>query len=73
MIKTFEGAVKMPPNNPGFDWTCKKGDKIDNKGVCLIYSKKSNWSGWEFDIRYNNIADWFILSCYYLVGITGTT
>lgn len=64
MIQTFEGAKRMPPNNPGFDWTCKRGDKIDNKGRCLCYSNQSNWTGWRFAIEYNNIADWFILSAW---------
>ena len=62
MIKTFDGAIKMPLNNPGFDWSCKRGDKIDNKSRCLTYRKESNWCGWIFSIEYNNIADWFILS-----------
>lgn len=65
MIQTFEDAIRMPNNNPGFDWTCKRGDKIDNKGRCLSYSDRSpNWSGWHFPIRHNNIADWFILSAW---------
>lgn len=64
MIQTFEGAIRMPNNNPGFDWTCKNGDKIDNKGVCLRYNTHNNWSGWRFSIRYNDIADWFILSAW---------
>ena len=64
MIKTFEDPIRMPYGNPGYDWTCKRGDKIDSKGRCLIYSKVSNWSGWEFYIDHNNIADWFILSCW---------
>jgi len=64
MVQTFEGAAKMPPNNPGFDWTCKRGDKIDNKGSCLVYLA-DRWAGrWEFYIDYNNIADWFILSAW---------
>ena len=62
MIQTFEGAVRMRHNNPGFDWICKRGDKIDNKGRCLIYNNKS--PNWIFNIRYNNIADWFILSAW---------
>lgn len=64
MIQTFEDVIKMPYGNPGFDWICKNGDKIDNKGVCLGYNIYNNWSGWRFTIRYNNIADWFILSAW---------
>lgn len=63
MIQTFEDAVRMPYGNPGFDWTCKNGDKIDNKGVCLVYIQ-GRPPGWIFGIRWNNIADWFILSAW---------
>lgn len=62
MIQTFEGAIKMPPNNPGFDWMCKKGQKIDHKGACLRYWHKS--PRWQFNIRHNSVADWFILSAW---------
>jgi len=60
MIQTFEDVIKMPPNNPGFDWICKTGEKIDNKGVCLTFGYPS----WSFSIRCNKIADWFILSAW---------
>ena len=62
MIQTFDGAKKMPPCNPGFDWTCKRGDKIDNKARCL--SHECDRSRWKYPIRQNNIADWFILSAW---------
>jgi len=64
MIQTFEDPIKMPPNNPGFDWKCRNGDKVDNKGRCLDYDNRSNWSGWIFSIRYNDVADIFILSAW---------
>lgn len=64
MILTFEDATRMPYGNPGFDWTCKKGYKIDNKSRCLSYYVNSEWLGWTFPIRYNDIADWFILSAW---------
>ena len=62
MIQTFENATRMPYGNPRFDWTCQKGDKIENKCRCLYYSIQNDWLGWTFGIRYNRIADWFILS-----------
>lgn len=62
--KTFEDPVRMPYGNPGFDWICKKGEKIDHKCACLSYNNMSNWSGWIFHIYHNNIADWFILSAW---------
>ncbi len=33
VMKTFEDPVKMPRNNPGFDWICKNGKKIEHKDV----------------------------------------
>ncbi len=62
-MKTFEDPIKMPTNNPGFDWKCKKGEKIDHKGACLTYSPRGS-PKWMFHIEYNNIADWFILSAW---------
>lgn len=50
----------MPSNNPGFDWKCKNED---NKGRCLTY-RLGKSPDCQFDIRYNNIADWFILSAW---------
>lgn len=64
VMETFENPIKMHNGNPGFDWICKKGEKIDHKGACLTYIIDANWSGWVFGIEYNNIADWFILSAW---------
>lgn len=33
----FEDPIPMPVNNPGFDWICKKGKRIQNKARCLEY------------------------------------
>lgn len=63
MIQTFDDAVRMPYGNPGFDWVCNKGDKIDNKGVCLVHVD-GRPPEWVFGIKWNNIADWFILSAW---------
>jgi len=63
MIQTFEDPIKMPYGNPGFDWMCKKGDKIDNKSACLRYDIPF-WEGWTFPIKWNNIAEWFVLSAW---------
>jgi hypothetical protein len=63
IIKTFEEPIRTPYGNPGFDWLCKKGEKIDHKGSCLIYGKYGS-PHWIFNIMCNNIADWFILSAW---------
>lgn len=66
IIKTFENPVRMPPNNPGFDWLCKKGEKIQCKARCLKYESghSPRWSYRLADNRgnFNETADWFILS-----------
>ena len=49
MIQTFEDSVRMPLNNPGFDWKCKSGDRIDNKGVFHINDKVRKRNFCEFD------------------------
>lgn len=59
MIHILENPIKMSTHNPGYDWICKRGYKIDNKSRCLNYTNKA--PNWLFHIRCNNIADWFIL------------
>ena len=54
----------MPYGNPGFDWMCKEGYKIDNKASCLIKLGASGTIGWSYCIRCNKIADWFVLSAW---------
>lgn len=56
----FEDAIRMPNNNPGFDWICKKGEKVQHAARCLCKSKDS-WV-WVFGIKYNNVTDYFILT-----------
>lgn len=63
IMKTFEDPIKMPYGNPGYDWICNKGQKIDSKARCLEY-KGGKWSGWKFSIKYNIITDYFILSAW---------
>lgn len=62
IIKTFKDAIPAPINNPGFDWTCNKGLKIQCMSRCL--SHNGNWSGWIYAIAYNNIADYFLISAW---------
>jgi hypothetical protein len=62
IMKTFEDPIKMPYGNPGYDWLCKTGKKIESKARCM--SDHSGCIGFGFDIYYNNIADYFILSAW---------
>ncbi len=64
IIQTFEDPIHMPPNNPGFDWLCKKKLKIQSKARCIGYHSCCDSSIFEFLIKRNSIADWFILSAW---------
>lgn len=65
MINRYPGAIKMPYGTNGFDylWKDEKGKeiKVDHKGRCLTYHSIGN-PICSFQIKYNDIADRFILS-----------
>lgn len=63
IMKTFEDPIKAPNNNIGYDWTCKNGYKIDCKASCLNHLDGKT-PRWKFNIHFNNIADYFILSAW---------
>ncbi len=49
---------EMPPNYPAYDFVCKGCIKVNVKARQLIDNK------WQFPIKHNNIADYFILICF---------
>ena len=51
----FKDTQRMPIHNPGFDFICNKGHKIDSKASCL---RKNNT--YQFAINQNKIADYFL-------------
>lgn len=55
----FEDVTRMPPKNPGFDFICKRGFKIDVKCACLV-EEPNRHPRWGFNIRRNQIADYFL-------------
>lgn len=63
LSKYFDNVVRMPYGNPGYDYICSKGYKIDVKCSCLSHGN-ANFplpSGrWTFAINRNNIADYFL-------------
>lgn len=59
LSNVFENVVKQPHGNPGFDFICNKGMKIDVKSACLHYMASKN-PNWNFRINYNKIADYFL-------------
>jgi hypothetical protein len=54
----FEGITRCKTSNPGYDFTCKKGYKIDVKASCIRVNR--GWKFWQFYIRKNKVADYFL-------------
>lgn len=54
----FKDSIRMPINNPGYDWICKRGYKIQHKASCLI----DKGSRFFYKILNNDMADYFILT-----------
>ncbi len=51
----FKDVEVMPFDNPGFDFICNKGKKIDVKSSCLHPN-----GAWGFIFRHNTTADYFL-------------
>ena len=56
----FEHITRMPCNNPGFDYICGRGFKIDVKSACLHHPSHRP-PRWSITIKKNNIADYFLI------------
>ena len=57
----FDGIERMPFGNPGFDFICGRGYKIDVKSACRCYKHgKSHAESWSFHIKHNTKADYFL-------------
>lgn len=59
LSRVFKDVIKQPTNNPGYDFLCNKGKKIDVKSSCLYQSKNAS-PRWQFHIDKNKIADYFL-------------
>ena len=57
LSRFFDTIQRMPYNNPGYDFLCGKGYKIDVKSACL---SGKEFPGWSFIIRNNTVADYFL-------------
>lgn len=51
----FKDVERMPINNPGYDFICNRGKKIDVKSSALGYK-----GGWKYSIKRNQIAEYFL-------------
>lgn len=59
LSKVFKNVEKMPNGNPGFDFICNKGYKIDVKSSTLRTGIKN--LKWCFTLNKNKIPDYFLL------------
>jgi hypothetical protein len=59
LSKFFNNITRMPHNNPGYDFLCGKGFKIDVKSACL-HQFGNREPSWAFSINNNTIADYFL-------------
>jgi hypothetical protein len=59
LSKVFNNVEVMEPNNPGYDFICNKGKKIDVKSRCRGRSPR-NHNRWSFNLNKNTIADFFL-------------
>jgi hypothetical protein len=55
LSNVFKHVERMPIHNPGFDFVCNKGKKIDVKSSCINKDGR-----WKFKIKQNQIPDFFL-------------
>ena len=60
LSQLFKNVVRMPNNNPGFDFKCANGYLVDCKAGC----RRVRQGGWQFTIRHNTIADYFLCMAF---------
>lgn len=59
LSKVFKDVQRMPVTNPGYDFVCSKGKKIDVKSSCSL--KRHDWADhFTFNLKRNKIADYFL-------------
>jgi len=64
LSKFFDNMIRMPSNNPGFDFTCGKGFKINVKSSVLHLYEEKNSPRWMFSVKYNKTADYFLFLAF---------
>lgn len=55
----FKNVVRMKLGNPGYDFICNKGYKIDVKASTMT-KRPDESPRWQFGIKNNKIADYFL-------------
>lgn len=61
--RVFKDVGRMPHGNPGYDFICNNGYLIDSKSSCT-YIRQGRSPSWQFSIRNNIIADYFVLLAF---------
>lgn len=59
LSNVFDDVIKLPYGNPGFDFVCNKGKKIDVKSSCMRFNSSCATS-WLFHTCKNKIADYIL-------------
>lgn len=59
LSRVFKNVIHMPMGNPGYDFICNHGKKIDVKS-CTIYTAPKKADHWQFRIHKNTTADYFL-------------
>ncbi len=59
LSKLFKNVIRMPNNNPGYDFICNHGFKIDVKSSCRRVTQRQR-PHWSFHINKNKAADFFL-------------
>ena len=59
LSKVFKNVTRMNATNPGYDFICNKGMKIDVKSSCILH-RKNCLDHFTFSIKRNTIPDYFL-------------
>jgi hypothetical protein len=61
----FKSAIKMPYGNPGYDFVCGGGHKIDVKSACRhVHEDEKKADNWTFQINKNKTAQHFLMLAF---------
>ena len=61
--RVFKNVKTMPYGNPGFDFICSKGKKVDVKAACVQHHAK-HADMWQFHVRHNMVPDYFLCMAF---------
>lgn len=60
----FKNIIRMPLCNRDYDYICGKGLKINVKASTRHNRNAKNLEGWQFEIKHNCVADYFLCSAF---------